>query len=419
MVERTLAYLQRTKSAAIVFVADGASLHGYSDANFSPEGLRSHGGWCILLFGCPVACRSERQPFVTLSTAECELVASIECAVALESIEALLDSVGFNSVESASLPSGAAVSVQEKVLHVDSQAALAISDCQGSWRTRHLRVRAEYLREQARFGKLRLCYVPGAVQLADLLTKALPSARTHELLRLWSVSGLEVTDAVTADQEFRPQATVEVDRAALFTLLALLQIQPAQAAREETYELQLDGSLEFYFVAGVAIMCLVVFWEWVKRLWDQLDAWWTGSQASSHRARRLRRMQRAIEDELAAQLQSMKLEGSPLTSEPSRPPHGEAASSVSSQVLSRLCLPLVRCSLCPPVLRISLLKDLFAVRSVRRQIHILPFAGSLQPIPSLRRRLGLKLAHSTMSLMGRSTSRSTVIAFTWTLIVGV
>ena len=64
-----------------------------------------------------------------MSTAESELMASIECAVALESMQALLHTVGFDIAE-------------ESVLHVDSHAPLAMSDGHGSWRTRHLRVRA-------------------------------------------------------------------------------------------------------------------------------------------------------------------------------------------------------------------------------------------------------------------------------------
>ena len=75
-------YLQRTKSASLMFVADNTQLHGWSDASFSPEGSRSHGGWCVCLHGCPIAWRSARQAFVTLSTAESELMASLVCAVA-------------------------------------------------------------------------------------------------------------------------------------------------------------------------------------------------------------------------------------------------------------------------------------------------------------------------------------------------
>ena len=321
--DRALGYLQRTKSASLVFVADNTQLHGWSDASFSPEGLRSHGGWCVCLFGCPVAWRSARQAFVTLSTAESELMASIECAVALESIQALLHTAGFDIAD-------------ERVLHVDSQASLAISGGHGSWRTRHLRVRAEYLREQTRSEKLKLVFCPGAEQLADLLTKALPSSRIEELVQPWGMRNFDSADANLADLEVRPQMSVAVDRVALYALLGLLQIRPTQSARDETRDLQLDESLEFYFVAGMALLCFLAVWEWLKRVWDQLDAWWAGSQASSRRARRLRRMQRAIEDELAAQLQGMRLDDIPAAASAAdsgvlstRPPRGESVPSSS------------------------------------------------------------------------------------------
>ena len=134
------------------------------------------------------------------------------------------------------------------------------------------------------------------------------------------------------------QTSVAVDRVALYVLLGLLQIRPTQSARDETRDLQPDGSLEFYFVAGVAVLCLLAVWEWLKRVWDQLDAWWAGSQASSRRARRLRRMQRAIEDELAAQLQGMRLDDVPAAASAAdsgvlstRPPRGDSVPSQSSK----------------------------------------------------------------------------------------
>ena len=59
-------------------------VHCWSDASFLPEGSRSHSGWCVCLRGCPIAWRSARQAFVSLSKAESELLASLECAVALD-----------------------------------------------------------------------------------------------------------------------------------------------------------------------------------------------------------------------------------------------------------------------------------------------------------------------------------------------
>ena len=79
------------------------------------------------------------------------------------------------------------VSSFDKTLRVDSQSALAIAIGQGSWRTRHLRVRANYLREQYENGEIVPVYCPGVEQAADLLTKALPSARILELAAIWGL----------------------------------------------------------------------------------------------------------------------------------------------------------------------------------------------------------------------------------------
>ena len=76
---------------------------------------------------------------------------------------------------------------QDKTLKVDSQSALAIAIDQESYRTRHLRVRANYLRELFEAGEVIPVCCPGAEQEPDLLTKALPSARINELAAIWGL----------------------------------------------------------------------------------------------------------------------------------------------------------------------------------------------------------------------------------------
>ena len=110
---------------------------------------------------------------MTLSTAESELVAGLDAVVALQSAEAMLQDFGVVGLD--------------KTLRVDSQSALAIAAGQGSWRTRHLRVRAHYLREQYESGQIIPVYCPGVEQAADLLTKALAAARISELAAIWGL----------------------------------------------------------------------------------------------------------------------------------------------------------------------------------------------------------------------------------------
>ena len=111
--ERALAYVQQTKAFALTADADDTGLVAYSDASFAPDGNRSHTGWVVFLHGSPVCWRSARQAFVTLSTAESELVAGLDAVVALQSAEAMLGEFGVVNLG--------------KTLRVDSQSALAIA----------------------------------------------------------------------------------------------------------------------------------------------------------------------------------------------------------------------------------------------------------------------------------------------------
>ena len=97
--ERALACVQQTKAFRVTADADDTGLVAYSDASFAPDGNRSHTGWVVFLYGSPVCLRSARQAFVTLSTAESELVAGLDAVVALQSAEAMLGEFGvFNLV---------------------------------------------------------------------------------------------------------------------------------------------------------------------------------------------------------------------------------------------------------------------------------------------------------------------------------
>ena len=62
----------------------------YTDSLFAPEGSKSHSGLVAVWLGAPICWRSARQPFVCLSTAECELLAATEGLVMGKSIAAVI-----------------------------------------------------------------------------------------------------------------------------------------------------------------------------------------------------------------------------------------------------------------------------------------------------------------------------------------
>lgn len=101
---------------------------------------RSVQGMAIYFGGCIISWQTSIQPFVTHSTAESELVAYCDSLNAGRSAEAILSSMmgiqtGSNEIE--------------RVLYGDNVAAIGLAHgtSSSSWRTRHLKIRASYLRE--------------------------------------------------------------------------------------------------------------------------------------------------------------------------------------------------------------------------------------------------------------------------------
>ena len=86
---------------------------------------------------------------------------------------------------------------EEDAFLVDNKAAtLILVQVSGSWRTRHLRVRASALKQRVDLGKQKVCHVPGRSMLADLNTKSHPQARLTALRRMWSIEKMYQDDTV-------------------------------------------------------------------------------------------------------------------------------------------------------------------------------------------------------------------------------
>ena len=134
---------------------------------------RSIQGLVICFAGAPVAWHSSVQPFVTHSTAEAELVSYCKALTTGRSIEALMCAIWGEDLTSSN--------PFERVIYGDNVAAigLAYGNSSSSWRTRHLRVRANILREaledQVEFpgGKWQLHHLKGTELVADGMTKPL------------------------------------------------------------------------------------------------------------------------------------------------------------------------------------------------------------------------------------------------------
>ncbi|CAE7484270.1 GIP [Symbiodinium sp. CCMP2456] len=171
--KKILAYYNSTKDAAFIIEKEQPSkLVMFSDASHSPAGAKSISGTLVMWKGLPICWRAENQGLTALSSAEAELIALSEGAQLLRSVKTTLEDMG--------------IKPEMSELRVDATAAIAVASSGGSWRTRHLRLRENWLVELVNSQEYVLMHQPGIEQLADGLTKQLASDRAWKLLQAWS-----------------------------------------------------------------------------------------------------------------------------------------------------------------------------------------------------------------------------------------
>ena len=166
--QRLLKFLAATKNVRLELrVSDPhGGVQVFTDASFAPEGAHSFGGVLIKYRGATVFWKATKLPLISVSTAEAELQTLSEGAILGQSFLASLQDVTND--------------MSPLHLRCDSTAAIALAEGSSSQRTRHLKVRAAALRQLVEQG-MSLSHCPGDIQCADILTKALSSARLRDL----------------------------------------------------------------------------------------------------------------------------------------------------------------------------------------------------------------------------------------------
>ncbi|CAE7359094.1 GIP, partial [Symbiodinium sp. CCMP2456] len=175
---RLLDYLNETKHYRLAFTQDSeeiaTQLDIYTDSSFAPSGGRSQGAAAVFYGRSPIVWRAGRQQLVTLSTAESELLETVEGTLLGLSTRGLL-----TELLGRELP---------LVVWADNLAAVALlTTSSGSWRTRHLRLRSNWVREMAKNQELAIKHVSGEFQRADLGTKPFTRERLRQLVAMWSM----------------------------------------------------------------------------------------------------------------------------------------------------------------------------------------------------------------------------------------
>ena len=161
------------------------------------ENYKSVTGVILCVGGSPIAWASGRQPFVTTSTAESELVSCGEGFQCGESLAALLEVMSVGDIN--------------KTLNCDSKSALHLcTNDTGSWRTRHLRIRYARLREAFQDELSRWCarHVSGLVLPADGATKPLQGPKMDNFVD--SIYLDDLNDLRRAEDELRAEEEIVV-----------------------------------------------------------------------------------------------------------------------------------------------------------------------------------------------------------------
>eukprot|EP00438_Fugacium_kawagutii_P029791 Skav227164 [mRNA] locus=scaffold502:278286:285743:- [translate_table: standard] len=257
---QTLGYLKSTESEGLKFDVNPDEVHSvdsFTDASFAPEGEESHGAFCIMVKGCLIFWRSGRQNFTTLSTAEAELVETVEGMIAGESISTVAFELFGN------LPHRG---------WTDNQAVVAIvTQDGGSWRTRHLKMRAASAREAVASGRWTLQHQKGETMIADIGTKALSSTRLDLLKKEMKMERTPVDSGEISEEKEEKTRKIETagGKEAATMVVRMIMLAAAikeakgqpQEGREESRFTEFNMMVMMYTMAVIAVTILLQ-WMW-------------------------------------------------------------------------------------------------------------------------------------------------------------
>ena len=260
MGKRLLAYLAGTADLELVMAPPEKGTKGtmtcFTDASFAPYGARSYGATVITYGRAPVLWKAGRQSFVTMSVMEAELYAAAQGYNLLESISSVLQEIEPNAFD--------------RVLAIDNSSAVSMCNGgPGSQRTRHLKVRASFIREAVSSGRLTVRHTPGELQLADLATKLVSKERLWTLLGLWGFVGGKVSRVVEA-------VKLKMMTFVLTLLSMITSVDGREAENSDKEAIPVSGIDELMVVGILVCIAAIALWELgktvTKFVWRQYKA---------------------------------------------------------------------------------------------------------------------------------------------------
>ena len=128
---------------------------------------RSTGGYVTMMAGGAIGWGSKLQSIVALSTTEAEFVSAVEAGKEITWMRNILGEFGYPVT-------------QPSTLHIDNQSAISVSkNPEHHGRMKHLDLQYYWLRDAVNTERIAPSYIPTAEQIADILTKPLPSPKVQ------------------------------------------------------------------------------------------------------------------------------------------------------------------------------------------------------------------------------------------------
>ena len=257
-------YLMTTQHVGLIYRRDGnpelieAAVAGqerpllevFSDAGFAPQGSRSQ-ECCIAYWrDCAVFWYSSRQPFVAQSTCEAELLTIVSASNLGESFIHLTQELGSGQDPRC-------------ISRNDNSAAVLLASAESSaWRTRHLRIRANVLREKVAANLWEVRHVPGARNPADIGTKVLPAGRLELLRALIGMDAPPKSDKGTDSSVAR----IRKAAGAVYALVLSACIPSSDGVRTSLPEDTGSGDRVLLFGLVVWTIAVLAVWECLRFL---------------------------------------------------------------------------------------------------------------------------------------------------------
>lgn len=176
-IDRVIVYLYHSRHLAIEYNVDSGrpSVEYASDASFGDNtGRKSSAGYICKVYGGPVDWKASKQPTVTTSTTEAELLALSDAARSMHYWGRLFTRIGFKPDHSITLK-------------CDNQQTVNLANNPGGklhTKLRHVDIHSCWVRQEVEAGRIKVEWVPTASMVADGLTKSLPRQKHEAFVRM-------------------------------------------------------------------------------------------------------------------------------------------------------------------------------------------------------------------------------------------